>query len=45
MKDEYDQDEIVNIDAPFDGTWKKRGFSSLNGIVTVISKHYKIRTT
>ena len=38
MKDEYNQDEIVNIDASFDGTWQKRGFSSLNGIVTVISK-------
>ena len=37
MKDEYNQDEIVNIDASFDGTWQKRGFSSLNGIVTVIS--------
>ena len=28
----------MDIDASFDGTWQKRGHSSLNGIVTAISR-------
>ena len=29
-------DEIVNTAISIDGTWQRRGFSSLNGVVTVI---------
>ena len=28
---------MTNVPASVDGTWQKRGFSSLNGVVTVIS--------
>ena len=30
-------DEIKNVTVSVDGTWQKRGYSSLNGVVTVIS--------
>ena len=29
--------DIVDIDASSDGSWQRKGFSSLNGVVTVIS--------
>ena len=32
------EDEVMDIDAFFDGTWQKRGHTSLNGIVTAISR-------
>ena len=35
---EYSSDTIVNVDASFDGTWQRRGFSSMNGVVFVILK-------
>ena len=38
LKEDFNEDEIVNIDASFDGTWQKRGFSSLNGVGIVIAK-------
>ena len=31
-------DGIKNITASFDGTWQRRGYSSLNGVVTCISE-------
>ena len=31
------QDGLVKCDASCDGTWQRRGFSSLNGCVTAIS--------
>ena len=34
----FSEDEVVDIDASFDGTWQKRGHSSLNGIVSAISR-------
>ena len=33
-----DKDGIVNISASGDGAWQKRGFSSLNGVMTLISE-------
>ena len=36
LKEDFNDDEIVNIDASFDGTWQKRGFSSLNGVVVIV---------
>ena len=34
---EYDNDMIVGTTASFDGSWQRRGFASLNGVVTAIS--------
>ena len=30
-------DEVLDIAASFDGTWQRRGYASLNGVVTAIS--------
>ena len=38
LQEEYTEEAVVNIDASFDGTWQRRGYSSLNGVVFVISK-------
>ena len=38
LKENYSDDNVVDIDASFDGTWQKRGYSSLNGVVTAIAK-------
>ena len=38
LKEKYTDDAIVDIDASFDGTWQKRGYSSLNGITTAITR-------
>ena len=38
LKENFSEDQVVDIDASFDGTWQKRGYSSLNGVVTVISQ-------
>ena len=38
LKENFSEDQVVDIDASFDGTWQKRGYLSLNGVVTVISK-------
>lgn len=32
-----DDDPITNITVSCDGTWQKRGFSSMNGVVTIIA--------
>ena len=37
IRSENGEDEICDIGVSCDGTWQKRGYSSLNGIVTVIS--------
>ena len=34
----FSEDEAVDIDVSFDGTWQKRGYSSLNVVVTMISR-------
>ena len=34
----FTEEAVVDIDASFDGTWQRRGYSSLNGVVFVISK-------
>ena len=31
------KDEIINTTISTDGSWQRRGFSSLNGVVTVIA--------
>ena len=33
-----DHNEPINCQVSVDGTWQKRGYQSLNGIVTIISK-------
>ena len=38
LREEYSDDTIVDIDASFDGSWQKRGYSSLNGVTTGIAK-------
>ena len=35
-------DEIVNTQVTIDGTWQKRGHSSLNGVVVACSKNAKV---
>ena len=30
------EDDIANIDISTDGTWQRRGYSPLNGVVTVV---------
>ena len=37
LSDEYTDEFIADVDVSVDGTWQKRGYSSLNGAVTVIS--------
>ena len=43
-------DEIVNTTISTDGTWQKRGFSSRNGVVTIVANHtgkcidYRVKT-
>ena len=42
--------EVVNIMISADGTWQRRGFSSLNGVVTIIANNigkcidYRVKT-
>ena len=38
LREEYSDHTIVDIDASFDGSWQKRGYSSLNGVTTAIAK-------
>ena len=35
---DFTEEVVVDIDASFDGTWQRRGYSSLNGVVFAISK-------
>ena len=35
--DEYTEETVVNVDISADGSWQKRGFSSLNGLIAIIS--------
>ena len=55
MKSAADQlrtvkDEIINTTISTDGSWQRRGFSSLNGVVTVntfpniIGNNYRVKT-
>ena len=37
LLEECTAETITDIDVSVDGTWQRRGFSSLNGAVTVIS--------
>ena len=43
----YDVDNLVNIDISADGAWQRRGFASLNDVVTIIGvdKMYRLRIT
>ena len=34
---EEDEDNIKDVIASFDGTWQKRGYASLNGVVAAVS--------
>ena len=36
-ENEEDQSQVVDVTVSFDGTWAKRGFTSLTGVVFVIS--------
>ena len=36
LEDAYDADNLVDIDISADGAWQRRGFASLNGVVTII---------
>ena len=44
------KDEIINTTISTDGSWQRRGFSSLNGLVTVIANNigksidYRVKT-
>ena len=38
LKEHFSEGQVVDIDASFDGTWQKRGYSSLNGVITAIAK-------
>ena len=38
MKENYDDHIVIDEDISGDGAWQKRGYSSLNGFVTIISK-------
>ena len=33
LKERFSEGQVVDIDASFDGTWQKRGYSSLNGVI------------
>ena len=37
LKQNFDLETPVNTTASFDGTWQRRGYASLNGVVTAIS--------
>ena len=37
LGDNFDEDTVVDVDISADGSWQKRGFSSLNGVITIIS--------
>lgn len=39
IKERFSSDDINDFQVSVDGTWQKRGFSSLNGVVTVVSSH------
>ena len=36
LEDTHDTDNLVDIDISADGAWQRRGFASLNGVVTII---------
>ena len=37
LKENYDDHIVIDEDISGDGAWQKRGYSSLNGFVTIIS--------
>ena len=43
LRADFSSDAIKDVKVSSDGTWQRRGYSSLNGVVTVISiKNYKV---
>ena len=36
LRDEFTNEAVADVDLSADGSWQKRGFSSLNGFVTII---------
>ena len=38
LQEHFSEDDVIDIDASFDSTWLKRGYSSLNGVITAISR-------
>ena len=38
LVEDFTEEPVVDIDASFDGTCQRRGYSSLNGVVFAISK-------
>ena len=38
LKENYDDHIVIGEDISGDGAWQKRGYSSPNGFVTIISK-------
>ena len=37
LRDEFTDEAVADVDISADGSWHERGFSSLNGFVTIIS--------
>ena len=37
LGDNFDEDTVIDVDISADGSWQKRGFSSLNSFITIIS--------
>lgn len=37
LKQDFDSETPVNTTASFDGSWQRRGYASLNGVITAIS--------
>ena len=37
LEEEYKEDLVCDISVSCDGTWQRRGYSSLNGVVSAIS--------
>ena len=37
LGDDYDEDTVVDVDISADGSWQKSGFSSQNGLLTIVS--------
>ena len=43
LQADFSSDVIKDVEVSSDGTWQRRGYSSLNRVVTVISiKNYKV---
>ena len=42
IKPEATDEEVLDTQVSIDGSWQKRGFSSMNGVVTAISSNGKV---